>query len=857
MMILTKYPNSAKQSAEMKMRNKCQFGLVLGPVLWVMSLAAFGQVSAAMPADPTATSDYSVPSPYGLKRSTSLDPSMDSTRMAPGLPPTDSSSRDQSGTTRQNQFNPPRFPHAPADEQPSNFQRFVQQSTGRLLPIYGQKLFSTPMAYAPVSEAVVPNDYVIGPGDEIRLQVWGSIEAEYSLAVNRHGQINLPKVGVVNLAGVRAGDLESVLRSKIGHIFTNFKLNATLGRLRSIQIYVVGQARQPGTYTVSSLSTLINALFEVGGPSNNGSMRNIQLKRNGRSVGEMDLYSFIARGDRSGDVPLLPGDVIVIPPVGPRVAVLGQYEQPAIYELKGAGSIGDVLALGGGLSVLAKHGKVSLERIDPASDKAVRHVEAFALDTAGQRRSLRDGDILTLFEISPQFANAVTLRGNVATPLRYPFTPGMRIRDLIPDREALITPDYYKRKNLLVQFEDTDKTDADRAANKQVSDQDQTYQARDAGKQPNENGRSDTGQSQDKRRQSNQNDNVGANQTERKPANEHAETGVERGVRNLLDEVNWDYAVIERLNRDTLTTRLIPFNLGRVVQDGDDQQNLTLEPGDIVTILSKKDLRVPQDRQTRLVRVEGEVAAPGIYQIEAGETLPQLLTRLGGATSNAYLYGAEFTRESVRKQQQQNLDSVTRKLESQLQAASGKQLANNTAQGDTQSRFLAQQQLLQQQLDRLKTLRSNGRISLELPSSNVGLTALPALPLEDGDTIYVPSRPGFVSAIGEVFNENAIIYRPGKTVGDALKTAGLNDNAEIDSAFVLRADGSVSAARDSNSLFRMSSFEDIELMPGDTVVVPAKVDMQTNWTKFVTGLKDWTQILYQMGLGAAAWKTLK
>ncbi|OJW57129.1 MAG: sugar transporter [Thiobacillus sp. 65-1059] len=665
----------------------------------------------------------------------------------------------------------------------------MQQATGRSLPIYGQQLFGAPSGYAPVSQAAVPNDYILGPGDEIRLQVWGSIDAELSLVVNRHGQVNLPKVGVVNLTGVRAGDLESVLRSKIGRIFTNFSLNATLGRLRSIQVYVVGQARQPGTYTVSSLSTLINALFEIGGPGNNGSMRNIQLKRDGRIVGKMDLYDFIARGDRSGDVPLQPGDVIVIPPVGPRVAVLGAFEQPAIYELKGPGSIGEVLALGGGLSVLAKPGKALLERIDPAADRP-RQVEDIALDKTGLQRSLRDGDILTLFEISPQFANAVTLRGNVAEPLRYPYTAGMRVRDLIPSREALITPDYYKRKNLLVLFDKAEKTDA---------------------------------------------------------------ADVELGVRNLLDEVSWDYAVIERLDRATLTTQLIPFNLGRAVIDGDDQHNLALQPGDIVTILSKKDLRVPQNRQTRLVRVEGEVAAPGIYQVEAGETLPQLLARLGGVTPNAYLYGAEFTRESVRSQQQKNLDTVIRKLESQLQAESGRQLANIKTESGAQAQLLAQQQ----QLERMKAFKSNGRVSLELPPTHVDLTKLPALPLEDGDAIHIPSRPGFVAAVGEVYNENAIIYRPGRTVGDVLKSAGMSEDAEPGNAFVLRADGSVKSARDSKSLFRMSSFDDIELMPGDTVVVPAKLDRQNGWTKFVTGLKDWTQVLYQLGLGAAAWKTLK
>src|SRR5512139_3389368 len=347
------------------MRHQYQRGAILASVLWAISLAAFGQSATEMPAGATAAAAPTASeTPY---ESSSKGPSS-------GLPPDFATaarqvapSRPAANDSRSDQPEAPRLDKAHAEEPPSNFQRFVQQATGRWLPVYGQQLFSAPSGYAPISQAVVPNDYVIGPGDEVRLQVWGSIDAEFSLVVDRHGQINLPKVGVINLAGVRAGDLESVLRSKIGRIFRNFDLNATLGRLRSIQVYVVGQARQPGTHTVSSLSTLINALFEVGGPNNNGSMRNIQLKRNGELVGELDLYEFIARGDRSGDVPLQPGDVVVIPPVGPRVAVLGAFEQPAIYELKGTGSVGELLALGGGLSVLAKPGKALLERIDPAA----------------------------------------------------------------------------------------------------------------------------------------------------------------------------------------------------------------------------------------------------------------------------------------------------------------------------------------------------------------------------------------------------------------------------------------------------------------------------------------------------------
>lgn len=756
---------------------KCDARALLAAALWCVSLVAAAQVAPAATGGAPAASGMFAPAAVSLNPA--IAPEAAAAPRASGDAPAPGATSAE----------PTRIASGRVNEQKSGFQRFVQQATGQTLPIYGEALFATPGTYAPLAQAPVPGNYLIGPGDEIRLQIWGAVSAELTLVVDRNGQVNVPRVGVVNLAGVRASELESVLRTRIGNVFTNFSLNATIGRLRAIQVYVVGHAREPGTHTVSSLSTLINALFEVGGPAATGSMRRVQLKRGGALVGELDLYDFIAHGDRSGDLPLLPGDVIVIPPAGPRVAIVGAFDQPAIYELKGTDSVGQVLALGGGLPVLATPAKALLERIEPGAAQP-RSVEDIALDAAGLARPLRDGDILTLFGISPQFANAVTLRGNVAAPLRYPYAPGMRVRDLIPSPEALVTPDYYQRKNLLVLFDEPGK-----------------------------------------------------------PA-------IEKGVRNLLDEVNWDYAVIERLDRTALTTHLIPFNLGRAVIDGDAAHNLALEPGDIVTVLGKKDLRTPVDRQTRLVRVEGEVAAPGIYQVAPGETLPQLLVRVGGVTPNAYLFGTEFTRESVRQQQQKNLDTVIRKLEAQLHGEAATLAANTQTESAKESQFAVQQRMLQKQLARLQALRSNGRISLELPADDLDVRALPTLPLEDGDAIHIPSRPGFVSAVGEVHNENAILHRRGRTVGDVLRTAGMSADAEPSQAFVLRADGSVMAARDNKGFFGMGSFEDIELMPGDTVVVPAKLDRQTGWTKFVTGLKDWTQIIFQMGLGIAAWNTL-
>jgi len=685
---------------------------------------------------------------------------------------------------------------------PNDFQRFVAASTGKALPLFGYELFQGgPSTFAPTESVPVPADYVIGPGDTLVIRATGMLDFELRPTVDREGQIQIPRVGPISVMGIKRSELEAHLTKQLSRSYRNFSLSVTMGPLRTIDVYVVGQARRPGKYTVSSLSTLVNALFASGGPNANGSMRRVQLVRGNAPVVTLDLYDFILRGDKSRDMRLLPGDVIVFPAAGPRVAVLGSVNTPAVFELAGPeASVSQVMALAGGMPVLATPLKVQLERINPA-ERVARQVESFALDAPGQARRLRDGDMLTVFPISPEFANAVTLRGNVASPLRYPFRPGMRVRDLIPEREALITPDYYVRKNLLVQFDDGGR-------------------------------------------------GVGVEATR-------------RDVLNRLDEVNWDYAVIERMDEREVRTQLMPFHLGRAVLEKDDAHNLELKPGDVVTIFGKKDLRVPQQRQMRLVRVEGEVAAPGIYALLPNETLPQLIARIGGLTGEAYVYGTELLRESVRAQQAQNLQQVVRRLEDQLAAGIAQRQANVTAVDPAQialqqQRVAIEERMARERLTRLRQLQPTGRIALEL---DAGQPALPAVALEDNDRIVVPPRPSFVAVSGSVNNDNVLIWRSGRTVQEYLRVAGPTEGADLEQVFILRADGSVTSAPRRTGWLGWAtlgggSIENAVLQPGDTVVVPERVDRETGYTAFMRGLKDWTQIIYQLGLGAAAVKVL-
>ena len=726
---------------------------------------------------------------------------------------------------------------------PSEFQRFVETTTGRWLPVFGSEFFAdAASSFAPVDNVPVPSDYAVGPGDEVLIRAWGAIDVDYRATVDRNGLINLPRVGSFPVAGVRASELERHLRAQIGRLYTNFNLSVTLGQLRAVKVYVVGQAQRPGVYTLSSQSSLLSAVVASGGPGVNGSMRKISLKRDGRIVADLDVYEFLVQGDRTKDVQLLPGDVVVIHPVGPRVALTGAIDTPAVYELKSKEEpLRDVLRYAGGPSVLANPHKAQVERIDPVARQAARQVEEFKLDEIGLTKSLRDGDIVTLLEISPQFGNAVTLKGHVAQPLRYPHRPGMRVSDLIPDKEALISPDFYRRKNLLVQVELLDNGDeAGFGRDDEFANGDGTM-LRNGATQRDGTTQRDGSTLRSSRRQQSRDDLVAAQRAKKTPA-------------ALFDEINWDYAVIERLRREDLTTQLITFNL-RAALAGDGGHNVELQPGDVVTVFSQKDMRVPVSKQIRLVTVEGEVGAPGVYQLLPGETLKQLLGRTGGFTPQAYVYGLEFSREETRIRQRENLQAAIQRLESLAATQTAREAANQRADEAGRSAQVSAA-ATQAQLQRLRTLQPNGRIALELDYDKTNIDTLPDVPLDNGDRIVVPARPGFVTVSGAVANNNAYLWKPGRTAGDYVKLAGTEESADASQMFILRADGTVVHGNDRRGLFS-SGVASEQLHPGDAVIIPNQLDYETWGRALVRNLKDWSAIFYQFGLGAAAIQTLR
>jgi protein involved in polysaccharide export with SLBB domain len=279
--------------------------------------------------------------------------------------------------------------------------------------------------------------------------------------------------------------------------------------------------------------------------------------------------------------------------------------------------------------------------------------------------------------------------------------------------------------------------------------------------------------------------------------------------------------------------------------------------GDVVTIYSQKDIRVPVSRQTRLVALEGEILSPGVYQLLPGDTLQSVIARAGGFTAQAYLYGLEFSREETRQRQRENLTAAIARLESLSAVQAARDAANRRDDATGAASTVAvSNAAMQAQLSRLRSVQPNGRIALELDANANNLAALPPVPLEGGDRILVPPRPGFVTVAGAVVNSNAFLWKPGRTAGEYLRLAGPDEAAEPDNMFILRADGTVNHAGDKRGLFGRSKLESEIMQPGDALIVPNQLDFETWGRAFVRNLKDFAQIFTGFGIGIAAIHTL-
>lgn len=322
---------------------------------------------------------------------------------------------------------------------PSEFETLVSKIVDKPIYRFGAKLLvpeSRDFTAPPTT--TVPLDYRINPGDEILVGLTGSVQAnDLSLVVDSDGRIFIPRVGAVNVAGVRYGDLNGLIARQVSRQYRNFRVAVSIGKLRGITVYVTGFAQQPGSYTISSLSTLVNAVLAAGGPSAGGSFRSIQVRRNGQLVSDFDLYDLLLKGDKSADVSLQNGDVIFIAPAGAQVAVIGSVNVEAIYEARVGETIYDVLLYAGGINTVADSTRLLV--MDPTKGGAWQELAP----TQVQARVASRGEIVRVLPavgIAQPLLSLpalVTVSGEVAKPGRYYVQPGTPLNSVIQQAGGL------------------------------------------------------------------------------------------------------------------------------------------------------------------------------------------------------------------------------------------------------------------------------------------------------------------------------------------------------------------------------------------------------------------------------------
>lgn len=760
--------------------------------------------------------------------------------------------------------------HVSSPLPPNEFQKYVTQTTGQWLPLFGADFFENlKNSNAQFSRSPVSDDYVIGSGDQLLIRVWGSTSAEATVTVDRQGSISFPKLGTLRLAGVKAGQIEAVVKAYFTKYYKDIEVSVSLGKLRKITVFVVGLARNPGSYSLTSQSTLTSALFASGGPNNTGSIRNLKLIRQGKTIADFDLYDFLGKGDKSQDVKLQDGDVLFYPKAIGYFAVHGKVNVPAVFELKGKeDTLNYFLSMAGGLPVTADPLKGTLDRIKPGLEQP-RTVESIQLIGQSLNNSVKNGDVLSVSAQLPALSNAVTLRGAVTQPARLPWKPGMRVSDIISSKSLLIPSENIRTNNELL----FDRLDVERAARSRAKipmdlavervllekqkKEGENLKAIQNGvfTKPPEPSTLQLGVDPAKATYQEQNEREFAIAQLGKP--EFIEEKLIDTVGRLGEQTNLEYAVVERFSRETLQTNLLPFNLGEVLKLPKSPADLFLEAGDVITVFSSKDLQLPVSKVKAFVKIEGEVNRPGIYPISSEDTIKTLIQKAGGPTSEAYLFATALFRSDVKKNQEKNLDKILKRLEAES-AASVAQISQSAgASSDAiavQAKIQSAKSAQTQSIDRFKSLKPEGRIALGLrPTERASLDNLPSIRLENGDKILIPPRPDFVQVFGSVNTESALVYKSGLSVKDYLNQAGVSGSADINNAILVRADGSAL----SNQSFWRNDVLGAEVLPGDTIVMPEKFDRESVWSQTVRNAKDFTQVLYQLGLGAAAIKTLR
>ncbi len=823
-----------------------------------------------LPVSPAGSQDLDEQAQFYLQR-VGPAPAPGPVPLTPGPRATSSSLRPAPPTgevpTKPGAPSPPAGSPALAPPQPEEISAIERRAWDQLMFLrqFGYSFFSQPPAtFLPLRDVPVGPDYVIGPGDAIHLVIWGSVQGDYSLTVDRNGQIAIPGVGVIHVSGLTYRQLQVALDKELSRQYKNFQMNVTLDTLRTIQIFVVGQARMPGSYAVSSLSTLVTALFAAGGPSKSGSLRDIQVRRGQQVLVHFDFYDFLLRGDKSKDIRLMNGDVIFIPPVGPLVAI-GTPKTPEEIEeelkLVARAELDEESALLRQQRRLEAPGELNWQsqearRIVAGKDQeeVLRPERRPAASWLKNQETAENQYFKKRFGMSLKEAGhkvAMSRRLEPGGPIKVPGIYELRqektLRDLLTLCGGLGDTAFKgrvqvlrvkNRKEMVLFEEDLEKVlrpggpsialvDGDFARVFKVPSQvERKVAIAGAVRLPGEYGYTETMRVKD----------------------------LVLLAGGLLGHASPDVLEITRFTASSqgVQASQLPVNLRRALAD-DPRENLRLQPNDYLFVRS-----IPEWDVYKTVKVEGEVKYPGTYAIRKGETLSSLISRAGGFTSSAYPFGASLTRPSVKVQQKEQLAQVLDQAEATILAYAAGQLQQSLEPEEARrAEFFAR--LQQQLISRLRSIEPLGRVIVRIDDPERMRSTPNDIALMDADRLMVPQIPGTVSVLGAVFTPAAIAYSAQATVSDYIQMAGgVTRSGDLKNVYIIKANGAA-VGRSSFGRFgfgqvwdgyqythHLGGVSSLKLDPGDTVVVPEKLEKVT-WLK---PIKDIVSIMAQVALTA-------
>jgi protein involved in polysaccharide export with SLBB domain len=704
----------------------------------------------------------------------------------------------------------------------------------RNLQQFGYSLFSSRVTtFAPVSNVPVSDYYVIGPGDQLKMLMWGRINNTLNLTVGRDGSVSIPEIGPLQVAGLNFAQTKKLIEDHAGQI-TGVKVDVTMGKLKTIQVYVVGEVQQPGAYTVSALSHVSNALGAAGGITKIGSLRKVELRRGNQLVRVIDLYSLLLAGNEQGDEQLQPDDVIFVPVIGPVVGMIGDVKRPAIYELSRSGEpLDSVIKLGGGIGAFGYSQRVQVERVDAHEKRIALDVDLN--DIRSQRFDIRDGDLIKVYPVLPTQRDIVTVRGSVNRPGKFEWHQGMRVADLVQLAEgtqphtffkyALIRRKEGKARTVRLVPVDLGEAMSDVVGGPQNISLEQ------------EDELTVFSESQMKYLPT-----VQVFGEVRNPGYYVMSQGMHvsdllylaGGLKDDAYQKDAEIARTQVINGSHTSHTFMDVDL-RAAMSGNDDHNPELVANDQLFVRRASDWHLPW-----VVMVKGMVARPGPYTIHDGERIASVLERSGGLLPDAYLPATVLIRHSIKELQQKRLDEARERLQQsivriQMNPGAMNQL-NATQSPQNQNPATSPQTLssLERVLSETEGQQAQGRLVVHMHPLNELANSPDNVVMVDQDQVTIPRRPDAVNVLGQVYSPNAIVYRPGLTTRDYLNQAGgPNEGADPEHIMVIKADGSVMTDEGIKQSKESTMFPllpvisgglmSARLDPGDTVYVPEKL----------------------------------